>query len=161
MASVARRRTVAAPPETLWAVAGDPWHRPRWWPSVARVEDVTEGAWTDVVKSSRGRFVRADFTTLEREEPRLLHWRLEVEASPFERFLVESEYRIALEPASAEATRVELWARQRMRGVSRLGALMARRASARQLVAALDGLERAVTGTATGEDGAAVGQDAT
>ena len=54
-------RTIAAPPEQLWRILSDPYHLPRWWPRVTRVEDVVEGAFTEVMKTRRGKTVRADF----------------------------------------------------------------------------------------------------
>lgn len=149
---MARRRTVAAPAERLWEVVSDPHHRPRWWPSVERVEDVEGDCWTDVVRSKRGKFVRADFTRTRHEPPRVLAWRLEVENSPLERFVAESVYRLELIPAGAEATEVQLQAQQRLRGGVKVTALMARRAAARQLEEALDGLDR-VAGARGGAGG--------
>ena len=41
MPTARRSRTVAAPPERVWGTVGDPYHLPRWWPRVTRVEAVT------------------------------------------------------------------------------------------------------------------------
>jgi uncharacterized protein YndB with AHSA1/START domain len=141
MPTVARRRTIAGPPEELWQVVSDPYHLPRWWPGVLRVEEASAGAWTKVLTTPKRKSVRADYSVVRAEAPRLLTWRQEVEETPFERILSESLTDISLEPDGAD-TRVELRARLRLRGLSRLGALQIRRATARQLDEALDGLAR-------------------
>ncbi len=41
MPTAQRSRTIAASPQELWDVVGDPHHLPRWWPRVSRVESVT------------------------------------------------------------------------------------------------------------------------
>ena len=123
-------------------MVADPHHLPRWWPGVERVEEASDEAWTEVFRSRRGKTVRADFTRLEADEPRLVRWRQEVEATPFERFLSEAVTEIRLEPdSSGTRTRVELATRQRLRGMARLGGVLFRGASRRQLDEALAGLD--------------------
>ena len=142
MARARRRRTIAAPPEEVWRIVSDPHHLPRWWPGVERVEEASEEAWTEVFRSRRGKTVRADFTRLEADRPRLLRWRQEVEATPFERFLSDAVTEVRLDPeAQGERTRVELTTRQRLRGMARLAGLLFGGATRRQLDEALDGLE--------------------
>lgn len=143
MPTVRRTRTIAAAQELLWDVVSDPYHLPRWWPGVIRVEEATPEAWTKVLSTPKRKSVRADFTLVRSEPPRRLAWRQEVEESPFERILSEAETDLSLEPESECATRVALQSRLRLRGFSRLGSLQIRRATARQLEEALDGLERA------------------
>ncbi|MBA2506351.1 MAG: SRPBCC domain-containing protein, partial [Thermoleophilaceae bacterium] len=75
MPVVARERTVPAPPERVWDLVSDPHHLPRWWPDTERVEDATPLAWTKVMKTPKGRTVRADFTREQADEPRVLRWR--------------------------------------------------------------------------------------
>jgi uncharacterized protein YndB with AHSA1/START domain len=140
--TVRRARTVAAGAEELWELVSDPDHLPRWWPGVVRVEEASPVAWTKVLSTPKGRVVRADFTRAEAEPPRRLVWRQELVESPFERILSEAVTEIALEPEGEAATRVELRALRRLRGLSRLGGLMVRPATRRQLDEALDGLER-------------------
>jgi uncharacterized protein YndB with AHSA1/START domain len=142
--TVARARNIAADPEVLWDIVSDPYHLPRWWPGVARVEEASPEAWTKVLSSPKRKSVRADFTRVRAEAPRRLTWRQEVEESPFERILSDAETEISLDPAPAGGTRVELRSRLRLRGFSRLGFVQVRRATARQLEEALGGLERAV-----------------
>jgi uncharacterized protein YndB with AHSA1/START domain len=141
MPTVTRARTVEAAPEQVWRVVTDPERLPTWWPGVQRVEDATPEAWTKVIASPKGKTVRADYTRVEAEPPRRAVWRHEVAESPFERILSESLIEIALEPQTTGGTRVELRARHRPRGLARLGSFQLRRAAARQLEDALDGLE--------------------
>ncbi len=56
-----RSRTIAAPAAGAVGDARDPHHLPRWWPRVTRVEDVADGAFTEVMKTKKGKLVRADF----------------------------------------------------------------------------------------------------
>ena len=139
-----RKRTVAAAPDAVWELVSDPHHLPRWWPQVQRVEDVTGDAWTKVLRSPRGKTVRADYTRVEWQPPKRIVWRQEVEESPFEAILNEAVTSIALEPVGDDETRVELIAEQELHGTYRFGGFMLRRATKRQLDEALDGIERAV-----------------
>ena len=145
MPTVTRRRTVPAHPAEVWRLVSDPERLPEWWPGVQRVEDASRRAWTAVLTSRTGRTVRADYTLLESRPERLLAWRHEVEESPFERILAESSTMLALEPDDG-STRVNLTARLRARGWARFGVLQLHLATARQLKAALDGLEGALAG---------------
>ena len=147
MASIARSRTVAAGQDVLWELVSDPYHLPRWWPQLERVEDATEDAWTKVLRSARGKVVRADYSRVEAEPPRRILWRHEVDESPFEAILSDSLIEIVLEPDGSDRTRVRMRIEQKLRGSYRLGGWMMRRATRRQLDEALDGLERAVGAT--------------
>ena len=60
-----RSRTVPVPLDDVWAVVGDPHHLPRWWPLTERVEAVDPQAWTSVLRSDRGKVVRADYRVEE------------------------------------------------------------------------------------------------
>jgi len=139
-------RTLAASPEVVWEVLGDPWHQARWWPRVRRMEAVEDDRFTQVLGTDKGRGVRADFRVLERDPPRLLRWQQELEGTPFERLLVEAETAIAVEPAGEGAT-VTIELRQSLRGWSRLVPFLFRGAARRQLAEALEGLEQAVGAT--------------
>ena len=136
---------MAAPPADVWEVIADPHHLPRWWPGVVRVEDASAIAWTKVLTTDKGKTVRADYTREAAEEPHRLRWRQELLESPFERILRESTVEVGLEPDDS-GTRVSLTAVRKLRGLSRLGGFMMRRATRRQLDEALDGLARAVGG---------------
>ncbi len=74
-------------------------------PAWTRVEEASRDAWTAVLTSGKGKWLRADYTLLESEHPRLLRWRHEVEESPFERILASSVTELELEPVE-EGTRV-------------------------------------------------------
>jgi hypothetical protein len=130
-------------------VVADPYDLPRWWPKVIRVEGVQERRrgrgtlWTKVLETKAGRAVRADFRCLHAKEPLSYAWEQEIEGSPFAKVLRSSETKIDLEERDG-STLVSLEADQRLRGMSRLGGWMLRRATGRQLDEALDGLERVV-----------------
>jgi len=141
--STKRAGTVSAPPEDVWEVVSDPHHLPRWWPGVQRVEEVTDDAWTKVLRTEKGKAVRADFTRVAAEPPTRLVWQLEVEESPFERILSASVTEVSLQPLAGGQTRVQLKLTQRLRGLYRFGSPTVRRATREQLDEALDGLQRA------------------
>jgi uncharacterized protein YndB with AHSA1/START domain len=137
--TVARRRRVAAPPDAVWALLADPYALARWWPRVERVEGVTGDAWTTVMRSERGRAVRADWRLEASEPPRRRAWAQELAGTPFERVLAER--RVEARVGEGDVT-LEL--RQRARGWARFGGFLLRRAARRELDEALDGLERAL-----------------
>jgi carbon monoxide dehydrogenase subunit G len=142
--TVSRSRTLGAAPEGIWRILIDPDQLPRWWPGVQRVEDVSPGAWTKVLRAPKaGKAVRADYSLEEADPLSRMVWRHEVEESPFERLMSQALYQFDLEPQNGD-TRVKITARLRLRGLSRLGSLQVRRATARRLEEALDGLEGVV-----------------
>jgi carbon monoxide dehydrogenase subunit G len=138
---VRRSRVVAAAPDDVWATVGDPYHLPRWWPRVERVELVQGDGFTQLLRTEKGRAIRADFRVVQSRRPELRRWRQEVAGTPFEGILAWSETEIRLEPAHEGATRVTLECEQKMRGMARFGGFMVRRATRRSLNEALDGLE--------------------
>ena len=146
-------RVINAPLQELWDVVRDPHHLPRWWPRVSRVEDVEGDAFTEVLKTAKGKLVRADFTVVAVEEAgRRLIWAQQLEGSPFARLLESAETEVSLAAQGAAATQATIELRQSLTGVfPRLGGYMVRRAAAATLEEALDGLERISGGT--GEDG--------
>jgi uncharacterized protein YndB with AHSA1/START domain len=155
-----RSRTIAAPVQELWDLVRDPHHLPRWWPRVTRVEDVEDGAFTEVMKTRKGKLVRADFNVVRADEDaRSLRWAQRVQGTPFARLLKSAETEVRLAPvvagaaqafgaagepaASATATEVTIELHQTLTGFfPRFGAFMVRRAAAATLEEALDGLER-------------------
>ncbi|MBV9464578.1 MAG: SRPBCC family protein [Solirubrobacterales bacterium] len=141
MANAQSTRIVAAPPERVWEVIGDPHHMPRWWPGVQRMEGVEADRWTQVFTTKRGRPVRLDFHLLQSEPPWVRSWEQELVGTPFERVLQESITEIRLEP-TAQGTLVTIAQRQKLRGYSRTGGFMLRRATRAKLAEALQGLER-------------------
>ena len=135
--TVTRRRRVAAPPEAVWDVVADPYSLARWWPRVERVEGASADGWTTVLRSERGRAVRADWRLEASEAPRRRAWAQEVDGTPFERVLAER--RVEVRVGEGE---VALELRQRGRGWARFGGFLLRRAAGRELDEALEGLER-------------------
>jgi uncharacterized protein YndB with AHSA1/START domain len=152
-----RSRTIAAPVEELWEVVRDPHHLPRWWPRVARVEDVEDDAFTEVMLTAKGKVVRADFNVVAPDDAaRSLQWAQRLEGTPFARLLSSAETEVCLSPLAAQAslpsaqqgrlgpaTEVTIELRQALTGFfPRFGGFMVRRAAAATIDEALDGLER-------------------
>jgi uncharacterized protein YndB with AHSA1/START domain len=143
MPTARRTRTIQAAPDEVWRVAGDPSHQPRWWPKVSRVEAVQAGAFTRVYATAKGKPVRADFRIAEVDEPHRRRWVQVVEGTPFERFLRSSEEVVVIEP-DGHASSVTIEVQQKLRGLSRFGGFIVKRATRKQLDTALDALEDAV-----------------
>jgi uncharacterized protein YndB with AHSA1/START domain len=147
---VTRSRTIAAPSEHVWKLISDPHHLPRWWPRAVRVEDVRGvgggrgSRWTTVLGTRRGRGVRADYRCTSSKAGQRYVWSQEIEGTPFEKILRSSQLEIRLQRRGG-STAVVLASSERLRGLSRLGSLMIRRATRRRLDEALDGIERALT----------------
>jgi uncharacterized protein YndB with AHSA1/START domain len=136
------QRTLAAPIEAIWRVVEDPHHMPRWWPGVTRIEGVEADRFTQVFVTRRGKPVRADFRIVESEPPWRLTWEQELAGTPFERVLNKLVTEIVLEQVP-EGTLVTLAESQKLRGYSRTGGFLMRRATNTKLVEALEALERA------------------
>jgi uncharacterized protein YndB with AHSA1/START domain len=157
MPRISRRRTIDAPPDAVWSLVSDPYNLPRWWPRTTRVENVEQTSagkrsqWTKVLETAEGRGVRADYRCLSSAERKHYVWEQQLDDSPFERVLRSSVTEISLEPDDG-GTEVRLTSRQSLRGLSRLGSPMMRRATARTLDEALNGIERALV---TGPEGGA------
>jgi len=160
-------RTIAAPPEELWRVLSDPYHLPRWWPRVERVESVEEAAFTEVMRTRKGKTVRADFDVVRSDEASgTVVWEQRLDGTPFAGVLSSSatELRIAPAPvaaargaaaqAQAAASEVTIEMRQELSETAApslglrasflpsMGRRMVRRAAARTIAEALDGLEQ-------------------
>jgi uncharacterized protein YndB with AHSA1/START domain len=134
---------IAAPVDELWELVCDPHHLPRWWPRVERVEDVADGAFTELMRTAKGKAVRADFKLVRADvQTHTLIWQQQLEGTPFARVLSSSETHLALQEQSG-ATSVTIELRQKLGGFfPRFGGFMVRRAAAATLDEALDGLER-------------------
>lgn len=151
MARVTRTRTVAAPVAEVWKLVSDPYNLPRWWPRTTRVENVDRkgggrrSQWTKVLETAEGRGVRADFRCLSSAENERYVWEQELEGTPFERHLKASRVEIGLKDRGGGETAVSLSSVQTLRGMSRLGSPMMRRAQRQILDQALDGIEEALT----------------
>ena len=144
MATARRTRTIAATPQQR--VGGD-----RGSASHARAGGRGSSGWrassedrlTQVFTTKKGRAVRIDFRLLESEIRRGDGaWEQEIAGTPFERVLIESITEIALEPVD-DGTRVTIAQRQKLRGYSRTGGFLLRRATAKKLDEALDGARAA------------------
>jgi uncharacterized protein YndB with AHSA1/START domain len=135
-----RRRVLAAPPERVWELVSDPYHHPRWWPRVARVEGVSAAGWTNVLISARGNTVRTDWTVEEHREPVERRWAQELVGTPFERLFLRNAVTARVERAG-EGTEITLEFDQRPRGLARVMPFLLRRPMRRQLDEALDNLQ--------------------
>ena len=165
MPTTRRSRTIPASPEELWELIGDPHHLPRWWPRVTRVEDVEGGAFTEVFTTSKGKYVRADFDLVHRDEREwTLRWAQRLEGTPFGRVLRSAETEVRLTPSvvgehgsgadarrtgngaaapEPPATEVTIEVRQSPAGFfAHFGGFMIRRAATHTIDEALDGLAR-------------------
>ena len=150
MARVTRKRTVAAPIGDVWRLVSDPYSLPRWWPRAARVENVDakpggkRTQWTKVLQTAEGRGVRADFRCVSSAERERYVWEQELEGTPFERHLKALRVEIGLRERDG-GTQVSLTEEQSLKGMSKLGSPLMRRARGEALDEALDGIERALT----------------
>lgn len=143
MPTTRRTRTLAAAPAAVWTIVGDPYHLPRWWPRVDRVEAVAGERFTELLRAKSGRAVRADYRVVERRKDRLMRFEQELAGSPFERVLAEASTEITLE-AGTGGTLITISLHQRLRGLSRFGGFLVRRATRKVIDEALDGLEAAL-----------------
>jgi uncharacterized protein YndB with AHSA1/START domain len=141
VATARRTKVIAVAPQRLWELIADPHHMPRWWPGVARMEGVEEDRFTQVMMTKKGRPVRLDFLLVESDPPWRRAWQQEVEGTPFARVLEQAITEVLLEP-EAEGTKVTIAQYQKLRGYSKTGGLLLRRATRAKLDEALDGLER-------------------
>lgn len=149
MARVTRTRTIEAPVAAVWKLVSDPYNLPRWWPRTARVENVDRkgggrrSQWTKVLETAAGRGVRADFRCLSAAENERFVWEQELEGTPFERHL--KALRVEVEMRQREGgTAVSISEVQSLKGMSKLGSPLMRRARGEALDEALDGIERAL-----------------
>jgi uncharacterized protein YndB with AHSA1/START domain len=152
MPRVVRRRRLDASPGNVWSIVSDPYHLPRWWPRTQRVENVTAGEgkgrkWTQVLETRDGRGVRADYRCVSAANGERYVFEQLIEGTPFQKILRSSRTEIRLAPEDG-GTEVTMRSEQRMRGLSRFGGFMMRRATGRTLSEALAGLERASGGGA-------------
>jgi uncharacterized protein YndB with AHSA1/START domain len=152
LARVERSRRIAAPSSVLWDVLIDPHHLPRWWPETKRVENVRgdlpeNRSWTQVLETKKGRGVRADYQALGAKPEHNYSYEQIIEGTPFERFVRSARTDIDL-GARNGSTDVTIALERRLRGLSRLGSWMMRRAIGQTLDEALKGLAGIVEGSA-------------
>jgi uncharacterized protein YndB with AHSA1/START domain len=142
-------RTVEAPPGDVWKLVSDPYSLPRWWPRTTRVENVDaksggrRARWTKVLETAEGRGVRADFRCISAAEGERYVWEQELAGTPFERHLKALKVEVGLRERDGE-TEVSLTEEQSLKGMSKLGSPLMRRARRDVLDEALDGIERAL-----------------
>ena len=160
MPTARRSRTIAAPAQDLWEVICDPHHLPRWWPRVERVEDVEESAFTEVMRTRKGKLVRADFDVVHPGDGgdaaagvRSVRWDQRIAGTPFAAVLSSSATELRLEPVGGggvapAATDVTIELRQEMsRGSARrLGGAMPRAGSFMVRRAAMATVQEALAG---------------
>jgi uncharacterized protein YndB with AHSA1/START domain len=149
VARVTRTRTVDAPLGDVWKLVSDPYSLPRWWPRTARVENVDakpggrRTQWTKVLATSEGRSVRADFRCVSSAEGERYVWEQELAGTPFERHLKALRVEVGMRERG-DATEVSLTEEQSLKGMSKLGAPLMKRARKDVLDEALDGIEAAL-----------------
>jgi uncharacterized protein YndB with AHSA1/START domain len=149
VARVTRTRTVEAPPSEVWKLVSDPYNLPRWWPRTARVENVDpmpggkRTQWTKVLQTSEGRSVRADFRCVGSAELERYAWEQDLAGTPFERHLKALRVEVGLRERGG-GTEVSLTEEQSLKGMSKLGSPLMRRARGEVLDEALNGIERAL-----------------
>jgi len=149
MPRVTRRRTLSVPPEEVWRLVSDPYSLPRWWPRTARVENVDareggrRGQWTKVLQTAEGRGVRADYRCVSSARGERYVWEQQLEGTPFERHLKGLRVEVGLRERDG-GTEVSLTEEQTLKGMSKLGSPLMRRARGDVLEEALDGIERAL-----------------
>lgn len=170
MPTASQTRTIAKPAGELWELVCDPHHLPRWWPRVERVEGVEKSAFTELLRSSSGKLVRADFEIVTQDERGMrLVWSQRVDGTPFAAMLAAAETEVRLHPRmgmnASTGTDVTVTLVQTLHGwfrggrpltsggggpsggiwsssIARLGHPMISRAAAKTVKEALDGLER-------------------
>jgi uncharacterized protein YndB with AHSA1/START domain len=170
MPTASETRTISMPAGEVWRLVCDPYHMPRWWPRVERVEGVEGVLFTQVLRgSSSGRLVRADFERTERDDAQMrLVWAQQIAGTPFARVLSASQIELLVRPrmgmnesagsdvtltltqtlprwfAGPPAERDARWDGGSIfsSSLGRLGSPMIRKAAVKTVKEALDGLER-------------------
>jgi hypothetical protein len=97
-----------------------------------------------VLETSEGRGVRADFRCVSSAERERYIWEQELEGTPFERHLKSLQVEVGLRERDG-GTEVSLTEEQSLKGMSKLGSPLMRRARGDVLDEALDGIEGALT----------------
>lgn len=135
-----RSRVVNAPRHEVWELVGDPYHHPRWWPRVERVEGVSSRGWTNALLSSRGNTVRTDWVVEVNEEPTRRVWAQELDNTPFARLFKRNAIEARLEHSDDGGTRVTLAYHQQPRGLARVMPFLVKGPMGKQLDEALTNL---------------------
>jgi uncharacterized protein YndB with AHSA1/START domain len=159
MPTASASRRIPAPAEQLWRIVSDPYHLPRWWPRVERVEGVDGAAFTEVMRTRKGKTVRADFDLVRTDQPAgTVVWEQRLAGTPFAGVLAfsQTELRVRESPGAGDsASEVTIEMRQELAGDATprlavlggrplwpsMGQRMVRKAARKLIVEALDGLE--------------------
>jgi uncharacterized protein YndB with AHSA1/START domain len=139
MATTSRSREIHAPVEDVWKVVADPYHLPRWWPGVTRVQDVRQESFTQVVPTKHGKPMRLDFRVTESVPTERRSWSQSLPGTPFERLLEAWSTTITLTELE-DRTLVTIDEIQQLRGSFRMGLPLQRRPARRRVDGALAGL---------------------
>jgi len=99
--------------------------------------------WTKVLQTAEGRGVRADFRCVSSAERERYVWEQELEGTPFERHLKSLRVEIGLRERDG-GTAVSLTEEQALKGMSKFGSPLMKRARRDVLDEALDGIEGAL-----------------
>ena len=94
-----RTRVLDAPPAEVWRTVGDVRQMPRWWPLVRRIEAVDGDDFTQVLRTDKGRDVRADFRVVARDADQRLSIEQQLEGTPFEGLLRSATTDVVLKAA--------------------------------------------------------------
>lgn len=131
---------IDAPLPDVWAIVSEPKALSRWWPRVERVELGEPGAFTQVMRTPKGKTVRADYVFVELDPPRLVRMEQEIEDTPFARVLTSLVLTIELQERKG-GTEVRIEQDQELKGSSKFGGFMLKGATRDTLDGALAGLK--------------------
>ena len=96
---VRRERRLGAEPADVWRLVSDPARLPLWWPGSRGSRTPRRRRGRTCSASPQGQVVRADYSLrVRRRSSGALRWRQELEESPFERILAESNTEIRAGP---------------------------------------------------------------
>lgn len=145
MPTVTRKRTVAADPESVYAVVSDPARLSEWWPRVTRTENIDGKAgakrtrWTCVLEADSGRLLRLDYHCSGANRPERYEWEHELGGTPYQKHLSRQavEARIT---GQAEGSEVALTTINTLRGVAKVAGFSMKKGQQDLLDEALDSL---------------------
>lgn len=103
------------------------------------MEGVGDEHFTQVFQTKKRRPVRIDFHVVDSDPPWHRSWEQELRGTPFERVLNEMIIEVSLEPVE-DGTEVTISQHQKLRGYSKTGGVLLKRATRSKLDEALDGL---------------------
>jgi uncharacterized protein YndB with AHSA1/START domain len=159
MPTATASRRIAMATADVWRLLCDPYHLPRWWPRVEGVELVESDSFTQLLRTKKGKAVRADFDVVKADEQQhMLVWEQRLEGTPFANVLAAASTEVRVQPlaqhsSQLSASEVTIELRQELARrplllvrerplLPRMDAWIVRRAATRTIREALDGLER-------------------